>query len=709
VLFRPRILAGLLVAASAALLAQTRQPPTFRTEANYVRVDVYPTKDDAPVTDLTQADFDVIEDRAPQKIEQFEHVVIRGGMPQETRVEPNTVAQSQAMAQSSRSRLFVVFLDTYHVTVDGSHNIRRPLIDALDRLIGPDDLVGIMTPEMSANDVTFARKTTTIEGFLTRYWPWGEKDRAIPRDQIDQEYGFCYPNKRPDDRCADQNGIAAEMIDRRHEKMSLESLEDLVVHLRGIREERKAIIAITDGWLLYRPNLNLARPLNSKCHPLPDLPPVSIDPRGGRLTTKDDPNNGASESRCNIARVMLSQLDNDRKFRDILDEANRANASFYPVDPRGLVVFDTPLMRLDVPGQPQPPVPLEVDSAMLRGRQESARTLAVATDGIAILNSNNLDAGFKRIVADLSSYYLLGYYSTGKLDGRFHSITVRVKRPGVQVRARRGYLAATPQAVTAAAAATAEATAAKNAAAAETRAIDAVLAPLNGFARELPIRLQAAAGYTKSGPAAIWMVGELSAGDEWRTGAEVDVVLEDAAGASTLANAHVSVPIGARTFRTMLSSASSLAPGEYVVRVRARGSASSMATNETARVLLGSTPEATGAVFLRRGQTTGNREVPTADLRFRRGEQVRVEIPAPNVDAVTARLLDRTGKALAVPVTASVRDDEAGNRWQIAQVALAPLAPGDYVIEITRAGGAGGAGQAGRSSTRTLAAFRIIP
>ena len=36
----------------------------------------------------------------------------------------------------------------------------------------------------------------------------------------------------------------------------------------------------------------------------------------------------------------------------------------------------------------------------------------------------------------MSSYYLLGYYSTGKLDGKFHAISVRIKRPGVQVRCR---------------------------------------------------------------------------------------------------------------------------------------------------------------------------------------------------------------------------------------------------------------------------------
>ena len=109
-------------------------------------------------------------------------------------MEPNTVRESLAMAQSSRARLIVLFLDTYHVEIDGSHNIRKPLVDALDRLIGQDDLVAVMTPEMSAPDITFARKTTTIDGFLTRYWHWGERGRLIPADPVDEQYGACYPN-----------------------------------------------------------------------------------------------------------------------------------------------------------------------------------------------------------------------------------------------------------------------------------------------------------------------------------------------------------------------------------------------------------------------------------------------------------------------------------------------------------------------------------
>jgi hypothetical protein len=75
--------------------------------------------------------------------------------------------------------------------------------------------------------------------------------------------------------------------------------------------------------------------------------------------------------------------------------------------------------------------------------------------------------------------------------------------------------------------------------------------------------------------------------------------------------------------------------------------------------------------------------VPTADLRFRRNEQVRIEIPTLSSEPGTARLLDRTGKALAVPVTAALRDDPDGSRWVTAQLALAPLAPADYAVELT--------------------------
>src|SRR5215813_1293902 len=112
---------AIAVAVAAVVLAtpaaqQDQLPlPTFRTEANYVRVDVFPTRDGAPIADLTAADFEVFEDKAPQKIEQFERVVIRAAGSGEGRPEPNTVAQSLQAIQDPRARVFVLFLDPKHV------------------------------------------------------------------------------------------------------------------------------------------------------------------------------------------------------------------------------------------------------------------------------------------------------------------------------------------------------------------------------------------------------------------------------------------------------------------------------------------------------------------------------------------------------------------------------------------------------------------
>ena len=696
---------GLAVSALAVcVLAQAptpQQPPTFRTEANYVRVDAYPTKDDAPVTDLAQSDFEILESGTPQKIEQFERVVIRAATPQDTRIEPNTVRESLAMAQNSRARLVVLFLDTYHVEVDGSRRIRKPLVDALDKLIGPEDLVAVMTPEMSPNDITFARKTTTVDGFLTRYWHWGERDQMNLADPVDRAYIECYPNEPAISDCKDQNGIAAEMIDRRHEKLVLDALEELVNYLHGVREERKAILAISDGWLLFHPNESLARPLY--CEGVPTGPKIAVDPRSGRLTTKDPNNGSAPSTQCQTDRMRLAQLDNDRQFRDLLDAANRANASFYPIDPRGLAVFDTQMMRQDVPGPPPPVVPPSVDQAMLRGRINSLRTLAEATDGLAIVGSNDLSGGLKRVVDDLSSYYLIGYYSSGKLDGKFHPISVRVKRPGVRVRARRGYLAATPaNAALLTRAATPKGPAPEAAEAAAAHAVDAAIAPLSGYTRDVPLRLQMAAGWKPgdSASAAMWVVGELGGvallGDAWNDGFDATVTLTTPSDA-TVGSGRITVSRGVRTFRVALTPSQPLVRGEYVVRVGARAGPASIPSRETARLTIPAAPDAVGALFIRRGVSTGNKDVPTADLRFRRNEQVRVEIPTASSEAATARLLDRTGKALAVPVTAALRDDADGSRWVTAQLALAPLAPADYAVELTV------------GEKKMISAFRVVP
>ena len=343
----------------------------------------------------------------------------------------------------------------------------------------------------------------------------------------------------------------------------------------------------------------------------------------------------AADRRASATGCSSRNSTTTRQFRALLDDANRANASFYPIDPRGLAVFDTPIDAAGVPGAPPPIMPLG-RPAMLRARLDSLRTLAESTDGLAIVNSNDLAERLKRMVDDLSSYYLLGYYSTGKLDGKFHPICVRVKRPGVQVRARRGYLAATPATCRRRSRARRRREAAP---AIEPAAAAAAARASNRRSRRWPAtratcrcacRWRRAGSRATRASAAIWVVGELGSaamiGESWNDGFDATVTLTTPADA-TVGSGRMTVPRGARTFRVAVTPSQPLAPGDYVLRVGARAGPASIPSRETARLTIPAAPGSIGALFIRRGPATGNKEVPTADLRFRRNEQIRVEIP----------------------------------------------------------------------------------
>ena len=87
------------------------------------------------------------------------------------------------MAETTKGRLFVIFLDRYFVNVDGSHDIRSRSSASSTGCSGPDDMFAVMTPDMSATDLSFARKTDTVEDNLRRFWFWGQKDdNILPED-----------------------------------------------------------------------------------------------------------------------------------------------------------------------------------------------------------------------------------------------------------------------------------------------------------------------------------------------------------------------------------------------------------------------------------------------------------------------------------------------------------------------------------------------
>ena len=233
-----------------------------------------------------------------------------------------------------------------------------------------------------------------------------------------------------------------------------------------------------------------------------------------------------------------------------------------------------------------------------------------------------------------------------------------------------------------------------------------MIAPLAGYSRELPLWLMTAVGWTGGNRPTVWVVAEAGRGQDWMGGGSANALLVDAAG-TTVASTDAPIDPGARSVRLALTSSAAVPPGDYDVRLRVKAAGSAGSTTDETRVSIAAPPAAAGALFLRRGPTTGNRDQPTADLRFRRSEHLTVEVPAISSEPPHARLLDRTGKLVAaIPVAASTRVDATGASWIAAQLSLVPLGVGDYVIEIVS--GAGGTGAAG-GQTRTLVAFRVVP
>jgi hypothetical protein len=439
---------------------------------------------------------------------------------------------------------------------------------------------------------------------------------------------------------------------------------------------------------LYRPNDNLRRAIRGT---VPTVPPATIDPRTGRLTTA--PTAEAPADTCETDRLRLASLDHDSRFRQILDQANRANVSFYPIDPRGIVPFDDDIVPAAGVGQ-NPTLRPEEERARLAERSTSLHGMAEQTDGVAVTSTNDLALGLRRMTTDLSAYYLLGYYSTGKLDGRFHAITVRATRPGVQIRARRGYLAASSAAPPAPLESSGTA-----AGAAEAQAVSGALATLGLLTRDAPLRLHAAVGAAAANTRTITAVIEIgrAAGADWGKGAEADAALIDASGA-TVASTHLSILPASLSVQWAVGPRT-LPPGDYELRVRAKAASPGSNATDSLRVTVPATSDGAGFLVFKRGPGTGNREIATADLRLRRSDTLRVAVPALDSSAFSARLLDRAGNVLQVPVSTSMRDEADGSKSRSATLALAPLATGDYLVELIASQGA----------ARTLIAFRVVP
>lgn len=649
-------------ALNAAVSAQQQDPagqprPLFRAGSRFVRVDVFPVdRDGRRVEGLTAADFELYEDGRPQAIDSFEFVSIEPDL-EEARIDPNTQREGEALAKDPRARVFVVVLDRWHVEVLGGAQIRRPLIEMLDRLIGPRDVFGVITPQMRPSDLILGRKTITAADMLERYWTWGARGTITERDAAQEFFEDCFGLSTSAGGWA-ENTLPGELIARKRERETLAHLDGLVSKLGAIRDEKKAVIVVTQGWRQYGPNDAAARQL-----PAP-VPGIYM---GGGLIKRRNPNAApgqvVDDSECYSQATALLNLDNRQYFRALLSKAQKANVSFYPVDPRGLAVWDTPLSQ-------GPPRSVAADFAALRTKRDGLMELAENTDGMAMISSNDLSLTLRKLADSLSTYYLLGYYSTNTtFDGGYRRIEVKVRKPDIKLKARRGYFAPTQEEVDAMAAGRAAAAAPPPA---EAVALATALGRLDEVRHDRDLFVQAARV-----PGAVVIAAELGVNarqsQAWQKGGEVRLMIS--AGGRAVTETRPIDPLRPGVVvRVPLT-----ADGDVRIDARARSAAGGAA--DAVATLPPGTATVIGDVLAYRGLARAL--MPAPDGRYRRTERATIEgVLLDGATQAGARVLDRFGKPLNVPVASRGRADAEGVRWMVAELTLAPLTEGDYVIEL---------------------------
>ena len=396
--------------ASGAPAAAT---PTFREQINFVRVDVIVTDGtQKPVTDLTKADFEVLEDGKPQSVEQFRLIKIDGNpAPGEKVREIRNRDDEEAEAAKEGVRLFLFFFDDYHVRMGSAASLRDPLIKFIQTQLRPTDMVAVMYPLTPVDGISFTRNFGSIESAVRGFE--GRKFRYEPRNQFEAEYSR-YPT---------------ETIETIRNQVVMGALRGAATRLGSLREGRKSIIFVSEGFTAMLPAQMRNQDASLPCTGpggggIPGCNPAAGNPMAGEQLS----------SRESTAQYF-AQTDIYSRLREVYDVANRNNTAIYSLDPRGLATQEFDIDENIGPNQ---------NRAALQMTQDTLRVLSQETDGRAIVNRNDLTTGLAQVTRDASAYYLIGYTSSAApTDGKFHEIKVRVKRRGIDVRARKGYWAAT--------------------------------------------------------------------------------------------------------------------------------------------------------------------------------------------------------------------------------------------------------------------------
>jgi VWFA-related protein len=432
------IASGFLCATHAQQVPQ-RAAGTVTERVRAVLVDVVVRdKRGMPVSDLTETDFEILEDNLPQQIGSFTRISDGVSRASEPSVTTDARAAAAPSAAAVGSSVPVSELPPVTALVFDRLNpeARRLAVQAAQNYFGSKEetpgYVGIFSIDLGLTPYApFTRNSRVLQQALTKLASrasasFNNREQREQRSSADQQAATANqavsgvastggPGASAAMGTAPATALIAEMQSKmirdfevmEHDQQGYSTTNGLFAIINAMRDlpGRKSLVLFSEG--------------------------ISIPPAVQRL------------------------------FLSVIDAANRANVSIYAMDAAGLRAeseqakirdqvnqaaktgIDTGYSNTNTRNTAPLTKGLENNEDVLRQDPHTGLgQLSQDTGGQLFENTNNLRQGFDRIESDLRNYYLIGYTPNNEnYDGRFRTIDVRVRRPGLTVAARRGYFA----------------------------------------------------------------------------------------------------------------------------------------------------------------------------------------------------------------------------------------------------------------------------
>jgi VWFA-related protein len=423
-----------LVALTAGLSAQTpgqapaaptgsatsQERPTFKVQVDLVTNDIIVRDEKGNfIPDLKKEEFEIFEDGVKQDISSM--TVVTGGRVTNVLAPPPPPPPEGIVLPPTRprndvsGRIFLFFVDDLHLQFHNTGRVRDLFRRISKELVHEGDMFGIVSsgPSSIAVDMTYDK--TRLE----------EAIKKMAGNEL-----------KPSDIIQGPSGAEGPSEVRYRAHVAFSTVNDLLNNLDSVHNRRKALIYVSDGYD-FNPIQDARLGLMDPNSPFAQNEFARTQNQQAAASSDGSTSGGQTDPFAQQQKQSETFADADlaRELGELTRQANRSNVTMYTIDPRGLVGMG------DIDEQVDP----QQWQEYVRKSQDSLRVIAEETGGIAVVNQNDFSKALKRIDAETSDYYVLGYYSKNPdATKRRRQVEVKIARKGAQPWFRKEYVLKPP-------------------------------------------------------------------------------------------------------------------------------------------------------------------------------------------------------------------------------------------------------------------------